>query len=274
MTALLAVAHGTRSPAGQAQIRAFAGAIARRRPGLDVRLCYVDVQQPRIDDVVTGGMVIMPLLLSAGYHVRVDIARAADGTGAVVAPPLGPDPALVDSLRRHLPESDAVVLAAAGSADPAWRAGVAAVAGELGAHVAYAAGRERRVPDVVADLRRQGAKRVAIAAYLLADGLFYRSLHAAGATTVTPPLCADPAIADWSCGATRPRTSQRCPGRCREFRTPAQSRRPHRETRARQHDPHAGYRDPLPVLRSAVRDLAAAGDLLGAPEPTRGGKQK
>jgi sirohydrochlorin ferrochelatase len=126
----------------------------------------------------------------------VDLARAVAGRGAVIAPPLGPDPALLESLRRHLPESDAVVLAAAGSADPVWRADVTAVAAELGAHVAFAAGGERRIPDVVADLRGRGAQRVAIAAYLLAEGRFYRSLHTAGATTVTPPLCRDPAVAD------------------------------------------------------------------------------
>ena len=31
---------------------------------------------------------------------------------------------------------------------------------------------------------------------LLADGLFYRSLHRAGAGTVTPPLCLDPTLID------------------------------------------------------------------------------
>jgi hypothetical protein len=36
---------------------------------------------------------------------------------------------------------------------------------------------------------------VAIAAYLLADGLFYRTLHRAGADAVTPPLSLDPAVA-------------------------------------------------------------------------------
>jgi sirohydrochlorin ferrochelatase len=48
----------------------------------------------------------------------------------------------------------------------------------------------------VAKLRREGARRVGVAAYLLADGLFYRSLHRAGADQVTAPLCHDPAVAD------------------------------------------------------------------------------
>jgi sirohydrochlorin ferrochelatase len=194
---LLAVAHGTRSAAGQAQIRDLVDRVASRRPGLDVRLAYVDVQQPRVDEAVRGlNAVVVPLLLSAGYHVRVDIAEAVAANNAVAAPALGPDPVLVRSLERRITAGDTVVLATAGSSDPAWRADIAAVAAHLGAHVAYASGTELRVPDVVARLREQGARRITVAAYLLAEGLFYRSLHRAGADVVTPPLCADPAVVD------------------------------------------------------------------------------
>ena len=197
---LLAVAHGTRSPSGQAQIRDLVARVARRRPGLDVRLTYVDVQEPRIADVVPAvrDAVVVPLLLSAGYHVRVDIAEAVAGTAIGVTAPLGPDDVLLRSMTRHLSAADAVVLAAAGSSDPGWRADVETLAARLpgGAHVAYASGSEPKVADVVADLRRRGARRIAIAAYLLADGLFYRTLHRAGADSVTPPLCLDPAVTD------------------------------------------------------------------------------
>jgi sirohydrochlorin ferrochelatase len=189
------VAHGTRSALGQHQVRALVDAVASLRPDLDVRLSYVDVQQPRISDAITPGSVIVPLLLSTGYHVRVDIARSAAGN-AVVAPPLGPDPALTASLRRRLPQCDAVVLAAAGSSDPGWRSDVDAVAADLGAYVAYASGSAPRLPDVVAQLRRDGARRIGIAAYLLAEGLFYRSLQRAGADSVTAPLCQDPAVTE------------------------------------------------------------------------------
>lgn len=196
MRKLLAVAHGTRSAAGQAQIRDLVDRVACRRPDVDVRLAYVDVQHPRVADAIQESDAVVPLLLSAGYHVRVDIAEAAARVGAAVTPPLGPDPVLVDVLRRRVPPCDAVVLAAAGSSDPAWRADVDEVAAELGATVAYASGQERLVSDVVARLRDKGTRRVVVAAYLLADGLFYRSLHRAGADHVTAPLCEDPAIAD------------------------------------------------------------------------------
>jgi sirohydrochlorin ferrochelatase len=204
---LLAVAHGTRSAAGQRQIRDLVAAVARSGNHPDVRLAYVDVQQPRIGTLLPAvrNAVVVPLLLSAGHHVRVDIADAVRDTDVPVAPTLGPDDVLLESLTRHLAApprggkqtADAVVLAAAGSSDPAWRADIEAMAARIpgGAHVAYASGSDPKVADVVARLRRQGARRIAIAAYLLADGLFYRTLHRAGADTVSPPLCLDPAVA-------------------------------------------------------------------------------
>lgn len=196
---LVAVAHGTRDATGQAQVRALAAAVARRRPGLDVRLAYVDVQEPRVADVLPAirAAVVVPLLLSTGHHVRVDIAEAVAGTGFAVTAPLGPDDVLLRSMLRSLPAADAVVLAAAGSADPRWRSDVRDLAARFpgGAEVGYAAGPGPRVADVVARLRAAGRRRVAVAAYLLADGRFCRLLHRAGADAVTPPLCADPAVA-------------------------------------------------------------------------------
>ncbi|HWS33183.1 MAG TPA: CbiX/SirB N-terminal domain-containing protein [Actinoplanes sp.] len=197
---LIAVAHGTRSPSGRRQIQQLAAAVSQRRPGLDVRLCYVDVQEPKVADVVASvdDAIVVPLLLSCGYHVRVDIADAVKSTHFPVTAPLGPDPLFLDSLRRNLPDSDAVVLASAGSSDPLWVEGIRDVAAQLPGRVelGYTSGSGPRVKDVVARLRAEGARTVAVAAYLLAEGLFYRTLHSSGADSVTPPLCHDPAVAD------------------------------------------------------------------------------
>jgi sirohydrochlorin ferrochelatase len=199
--ALVAVAHGTRSAAGQAQVRDLVGRVARRRPGLDVRLAYVDVQSPHVAGALARGAVVVPLLLTAGYHVRVDIARAAAPVEAAVAPPLGAGGRLLEVLTDRLAAAgpaDAVVLAAAGSSDPDARAEVAGVARALPvpARVGYAATAEPRVSDVVAALRAEGAERVVVLTYLLADGRFHRSLRRAGADVVTPPLATHPALVD------------------------------------------------------------------------------
>jgi sirohydrochlorin ferrochelatase len=204
-TTLIAVAHGTRSAAGRRQIGHLAASAARRRPGLDVRLCFVDVQKPKVADVVAAVVaagrtaVVVPLLLSVGYHVRVDIAEAVAGTGFPVTPPLGPDDVLLESLRHNVPDhADAIVLASAGSSDPQWVRGIREVAAQLPGRVelGYTSGSGPRVADVVAGLRAEGAKNVAVAAYLLAEGLFYRTLHRAGADSVTPALCHDERVAD------------------------------------------------------------------------------
>src|SRR5205085_11363453 len=116
------------------------------RPGLQTTAAFVDVQPPTVRDVVRGlastgtPAVVVPLLLSGGYHVHVDIAGAvADHPDAVAARPLGPDPRLVEVLHARLVEAGAdpadsataVVLAAAGSSDPRPGADVEATAALL-----------------------------------------------------------------------------------------------------------------------------------------------
>ena len=126
---LIGCAHGTRDPVGRAVVRGLLDDIRAARPGLDVRAAFVDVQTPEIDEVVAGvpdgrAAVVVPLLLSAGFHVQVDIARAIrQRPGSVVAAPtVGPDKRLVGLLLDRLAEAgaragDAVVLVPAGSSD-------------------------------------------------------------------------------------------------------------------------------------------------------------
>ncbi|MEV4619145.1 CbiX/SirB N-terminal domain-containing protein [Asanoa sp. NPDC049573] len=206
---LLLVAHGTRVPAGQAQIRDLARRVARRAG--EVRLAYADVQAPHVRDALAdlaGPAVVVPLLLTNGYHARVDIAGAAASAGAAVTPALGAGGRLVGALVDRLAAAgpaDAVVLAAAGSTDPRSRAEVEAVAAALPvpAVVGYAASASPTVPEAVATLRTAGAGRVVIATYLLADGRFHRSLHRAGGDLVTPPLADHPAVVAVVLGLTR-----------------------------------------------------------------------
>ena len=129
--ALVGISHGTASPEGQGAVQRLIDTVdaAAASPSL-VRLGHVDVQQP--DVAATLGAlppstpaVIVPLLLSAGYHVHVDLRREIDDVAdrsVRLAAALGPDDRLVEVLRRRLAESratpeDLVVLAVAGSSD-------------------------------------------------------------------------------------------------------------------------------------------------------------
>ncbi len=209
---LVACSHGTSSDAGRAAIRMLLDQVRALLPGTTVVEAFVDVQQPEVDDVVTewaakGPVVVVPVLLSTGFHTRVDIARAvASHTNAVAAPPLGPHDLLALVLESRLADldldgGDAVVLAAAGSTDPGAAVDVDAMARRLEeclgmpVRVAYAAGATPRIADAVADARAQGATRVVAASYVLAPGYFADVIAKAGADAVTAPLAPDLRIA-------------------------------------------------------------------------------
>lgn len=211
---LVGCSHGTDSTAGRAAIASILAGVRRARPGLDVREAFVDVQRPEVADVVAGVLaegreaVVVPLLLSAGFHVHVDVAAAVAPRGATASGAMGPDPRLVAVLADRLAAAgagpgDAVVLAAAGSSDPRSARAVERVADGLRAAwphgpviVGYGAGARPSVPDAVAAARRAvGARRVVVASYLLAPGFFHDRLLAAGADVVTEPLAPDHRLA-------------------------------------------------------------------------------
>jgi sirohydrochlorin ferrochelatase len=213
---LIACAHGTRNPAGRRLIAELALAARSLRPGLVTTAAFVDVQPPTVVDVVAShaaagrAAVVVPLLLSGGYHVHVDIAGAvAAHPAAVAARPLGPDPRLVAVLRQRLVEAgadpldplSAVVLAAAGSSDARSVADVEDTADLLQREWAgavttgYGSAAQPTVADAVLAARRGGAERVVVASYLLAPGHFHDKLAGAGADLVTAPLLPDERIA-------------------------------------------------------------------------------
>jgi len=210
---LVACAHGTRNATGRRLIAELALTARRLRPGLETTAAFVDVQPPTVVDVVAGlaaegrAAVVVPLLLSGGYHVHVDIAGAvAAHPGAVAARPLGPDERLVEVLSDRLLEAgaepgDAVVLAAAGSSDPRAVADVERTAALLQrgrpgpVTCGYGSAATPSVPEAVAAARAAGASRVVVAAYLLAPGHFADKLATAGADAVTGPLLPDDRVA-------------------------------------------------------------------------------
>ena len=215
---LLAVAHGSRHPAATATITALVRQVERLAPVLDIQIAYVQHAEPSLADALdaTGpDVVIVPLLLSTGYHLTTDIAGAATaidtaitatGLGPRVAGPLGPDPLLVTALTMRLGEAGVpagipVVLAAAGSSDPQAAEEIGAqanlLASELGVPVivGYAAAGRPTVSEAVADLRMRASRPVAVATYLLAPGQFHDRVVQSGADWVTAPLGDHPAVA-------------------------------------------------------------------------------
>jgi len=202
MSSLVLCSHGTRSDVGAARISGLVAAVGEALPSVDVREAHVDVHPPFLDDVVTHGAVVVPLLLAPGHHVHVDIAEAASRAAATVTPALGPDPMVTSMLAarlRRLPRpmgpDDVVVLAAAGSshrgADRATRDVGHQLSGRLGrtVHVGYGAVCAPRLGELVAGLRTSHrGRRIVAASYLLAPGHFHDRVLACGADEVTAPL--------------------------------------------------------------------------------------
>ena len=202
---LLACSHGTSSSAGQLAVAGLVLAVAARRPDLDVRSSFVDVQEPDVPSTLASigsrAVNVVPLLLSAGYHVHVDLAEAAaDAHDAAVRPALGPDLRLAGQLVRRLDEagvqpSDAVVLAAAGSSDRRAVEHCEAMGRMLAellgrdVTVGYISAVEPALGDAVETARRTApGRRVAVATYLLAPGYFADLAAASGADVVSAPL--------------------------------------------------------------------------------------
>jgi len=206
-TAILAASHGTSSPEGQAAVRRLVEAVdaALAEPVLG---CHVDVEQPDVPTALDAAAriadraVIVPLLLSAGYHVYVDLAESAAEAPlpATVTGALGPDTRLVEVLVRRLAEAgmrdaDAVVLAAAGSSDKRAVADCRTMGRLLAARlgrpvtVGFISAAAPALPEAVASARNaHPGARVLIATYLLAPGYFASLAEGAGANAVTEPL--------------------------------------------------------------------------------------
>ncbi|MDV3126082.1 sirohydrochlorin chelatase [Mycobacterium sp. 21AC1] len=211
---LVLVAHGTRKAGGVAMIGDLADRVAARL-GRAVHVSFVDVLGPSPSEVLAGlpadrPVVLVPAFLAGGYHVRVDVPAqvAASGHPAVtVTQPLGPCHGTVRVLADRLVESgwrpgDSVILAAAGTSDPRALSDVRRTAALLSAvtgdrvEPAYAATCTPTVADAVAAQRHRGRgrRRIAVASYLLADGLFQDRLRDTDADIVSEPLGPHPGM--------------------------------------------------------------------------------
>jgi sirohydrochlorin ferrochelatase len=194
VTTLVVTAHGSADPRSAANARAVAARLTKMRPGLDVRVAFLEHNSPNLVDALrdlspNDEAVVTPLLLADAYHARIDIPRQIASCAVPErvrqAGVLGEDDRLVSLLRRRvtalgvsrLDESLGVLLVAIGASDPAVNARTARVAPKLLAHTgwagattAFATGPQRSLAEGIGRLRRQGARRVVIAPWFLAPG--------------------------------------------------------------------------------------------------------
>ncbi len=109
-TALLLIAHGSRLADANADVRHVATALGERGRFTIVEACFLELAEPTIDaagdrcaELGARRVVLLPYFLSAGVHVRRDLAAARDrlasrhpGVHFLLAEPLGRHPLLAD----------------------------------------------------------------------------------------------------------------------------------------------------------------------------------
>lgn len=223
---LVAVAHGSRDPRAAQVVTELLDRVRRLRPDLPVHGSFLDHMAPspaqvldRLADDDAGTAVVLPLLLTAAYHSKIDLpgvlrrVRAERPELSVrYGDTLGPHPALLTVLRDRLAEAGvtdpdpetAVVLTSAGSSDTTANATIIGMAARWAADArtngpgwhsvvpAYASAASPDPATAVAGRYAAGARRVVVASYFLAPGFFAdqvaEAAYGAGATAVSPVL--------------------------------------------------------------------------------------
>ncbi len=191
MTKLVLAAHGSRDPRFAVTVERIATAVGEQLAGVDVRLAYLDLNSPTVQQVLAdceGDVVVAPLLLSAAFHSKVDLPAIIDDACATnpainvrQLPTLGSDPRLIGALADRLDEvglrpTDGVLFTAVGSSDDAADGGVhqraAELATALGNPLVQTVFATRLGADngnlraAVRRLRRGGARRIVVSPLL------------------------------------------------------------------------------------------------------------
>lgn len=142
-TTLLLVGHGSREPAGNAEIQAFVQQWQARRPGWRIEVCFIEFAPPSLHagllQAATGArrVLVLPLILNAAGHVKMEIPEAieharahAPGVDFLYAPHLTACDPILNILERRLkqamaaldmpdPRGTGVILLGRGSSDRA-----------------------------------------------------------------------------------------------------------------------------------------------------------
>ncbi|GAA1392648.1 sirohydrochlorin chelatase [Luteococcus peritonei] len=206
---ILLAAHGTRSAQGRAVVEQLRSQLEQRLSE-PVRLGWVDVAEPHVDELIAPGDLVVPAFLGAGYHVKHDLPRSvARADGAVLTAHLGPHELVLDAVHQRVVEAGGpwplTLLGWAGSSDPESRAEAGTAAALLASRwgVTVRVVTPAELPQAVAAGRAEGFERVGVASYLLAPGFFADKLADGGADGCSAPIGAHPCLVDLLCERVR-----------------------------------------------------------------------
>jgi sirohydrochlorin ferrochelatase len=218
--AVVLLGHGSPDPRAAAGLRELAAQVAARVPETPVQVAFLDHDDTTFDVTAraltaTGctKVTVVPMFLSTGHHVRVDVPRVvgeaqqATGLRCAVGRALGSDDALLDLLEPHVAADAPAVLAVAGTRDDVALTGLNALAEgwsrRRGTPVAlgHASIGSPDVATALAHITATADVAPAIVTYALFDGVLVdriASVAAAAGVPATPPLlrCDPDGLAD------------------------------------------------------------------------------
>jgi sirohydrochlorin cobaltochelatase len=138
---ILLVGHGSREAAGNDEILAFAAQWRQRQPGWSIEVCFIEFSDIHLSEGLRRAaaqahrVIVVPLILNAAGHVKMDIPQALDAARLkfplvqfLYAPALGAGEHLLRVVQRRLktalqaldmpdPTTTGVVLLGRGSSD-------------------------------------------------------------------------------------------------------------------------------------------------------------
>lgn len=141
MDAILLVGHGSRDPEGNRELKEFARGVAEQAPeNTLVETCFLELTRPSIADGVTAcvdrgatRVVLVPIILFAAGHAKIDIPNAIDRAKArypqvqfIYGRPIGVHEKVVQIMQTRLQEAQPVRAAAQGEGETDTAAAVAA----------------------------------------------------------------------------------------------------------------------------------------------------
>jgi sirohydrochlorin ferrochelatase len=201
---LLLLAHGSSDAAATASVLAVRDRLASLRPGVTCAAGFLEKAQPSATEVLATlrkPVVVVPLLLAAAFHARVDIEGLVTD-GVVAADVLGDDAGLVPIAADRLGDlAGSVVLATAGTSDPTANATTVHFAERLAGIVhrpvtaAFASAAEPTVAEAISS----SPSPVVVLRWLLSPGTFADRIAAdarAAGAACTDVIGDHPALAE------------------------------------------------------------------------------
>lgn len=198
---LVAVAHGSRHRCASENAERLLSQVRQIRPDLEITLCFLERTEPsffKVIEQVSTSSVVVPLILSRGFHVFSDIQVNCSRISIRSTPPLGPDPVLSEVIMERLVEAGIplftpLLLAAAGSSCREGAEDVESAAQDLShkldvpVEIGYLNGRGNSANKAAQKLRSEFGE-FAIAPYLLSPGNFISLANLVEARWIASPL--------------------------------------------------------------------------------------